>query len=100
LGGAWLAMPFTLLHGRQWGVAFLAYVAASNGNKEAVLSPAVAVTLGLIGTFASLLGNEAAIRMGRRRLAHTAIFASVILGGTIGFLGTASYPVAVRLMLI
>lgn len=86
---------------RQWGVAFLAYLAASTGNKEAVLSPAfVVTTLGLIGTSASLLGNEAAIRMGRRRLAHKAMFASVILGGTIGFLGIASYPVAVGLMLI
>ena len=53
---------------RGWRVAFLAYVAMSTGNKEAVLSPAVLVTaLGLVGTCASLLGNEAAIRMGRRR---------------------------------
>ena len=86
---------------RGWGVAFLAYVAVSTGNKDAVLSPAVVVTaLGLIGTFASLLGNEAAIRMGRRRLVQTAMFASIVLGGTIGFLGTASYTVAVALMLI
>jgi predicted MFS family arabinose efflux permease len=86
---------------RGWGVAFLAYVAASTGNKDATLSPAVVVTtLGLIGTFASLLGNEAAIRMGRRRLVQTAMLASIVLGGTIGFLGTASYTVAVTLMLV
>ncbi|ODT14894.1 MAG: hypothetical protein ABS35_33255 [Kaistia sp. SCN 65-12] len=86
---------------RGWGVAFLAYVAVSTGNKDAVLSPAVVVTaLGLIGTFASLLGNEAAIRMGRRRLVQTAMFASIVFGGTIGFLGTASYTVAVALMLV
>ncbi|MBN9264619.1 MAG: MFS transporter, partial [Hyphomicrobium sp.] len=73
----------------------------STGNKDAVLSPAVVVTaLGLIGTFASLLGNEAAIRMGRRRLVQTAMFASIVFGGTIGFLGTASYTVAVALMLV
>lgn len=86
---------------RGWGVAFLAYVAVSTGNKEAVISPAVLVTaLGLIGTCASLLGNEAAIRMGRRRLVQTAMLASVVLGGTIGFLGTASYTVAATLMLV
>jgi predicted MFS family arabinose efflux permease len=86
---------------RGWGVAFLAYVAASTGNKDATLSPAVVVTtLGLIGTIASLLGNEAAIRMGRRRLVQTAMLASIVLGGTIGFLGTASYTVAVTLMLV
>jgi predicted MFS family arabinose efflux permease len=85
---------------RGWGVAFLAYVAVSTGNKEAVISPAVLVTaLGLIGTFASLFGNEMAIRLGRRRLVQSAMFASVILGGTIGFLGTASYTIAAGLML-
>ena len=86
---------------RGWGVAFLAYVAVSTGNRETVLSPAVVVTLlGLIGTFASLLGNEMAIRLGRRRLVQSAMFVSVILGGTIGFLGTASYTIAVALMLV
>jgi predicted MFS family arabinose efflux permease len=85
---------------RGWGVAFLAYVAASTGNKEAVISPAVLVTaLGLIGTFASLFGNEMAIRLGRRKLVQSAMFASVLLGGTIGFLGTASYTIAAGLML-
>lgn len=85
---------------RGWGVAFLAYVAVSTGNKEAVISPAVLVTaLGLIGTFASLFGNEMAIRLGRRRLVQSAMFASVLLGGTIGFLGTASYSIAAGLML-
>jgi predicted MFS family arabinose efflux permease len=86
---------------RGWGVAFLAYVAVSTGNKEAVISPAVLVTaLGLIGTFASLSGNEMAIRLGRRRLVQSAMLASVLLGGTIGFIGTASYTVAAVLMLV
>ena len=85
---------------RGWGVAFLAYVAASTGNKDAVISPAVLVTaLGLVGTFASLFGNEMAIRLGRRKLVQSAMFASIILGGTIGFLGTASYTIAAGLML-
>ncbi|MGE8941484.1 hypothetical protein ACO2I3_06180 [Leptospira interrogans] len=86
---------------RGWGVAFLTYVAATTGSQGAAISPAVLVTaLGLIGTFASLLGNEAAIRLGRRRLVQTAMFASVVLGGTIGFLGTYSYTVAALLMLV
>ena len=86
---------------RGWGVAFLAYVAATTGGQGAAISPAVLVTaLGLIGTFASLLGNEAAIRLGRRRLVQTAMLASVVLGGTIGFLATYSYTVAALLMLV
>ena len=53
---------------RGWGVAFLASVAASTGAGS-IVSPTTALTvLGLMGTLASLAGNEAAIRFGRRRL--------------------------------
>jgi predicted MFS family arabinose efflux permease len=85
---------------RGWGVAFLAYVAASTGASAAtVLSPAVVATgLGLIGTVASLAGNEAAIRFGRRRLIATAMLASIVVGGTIGFLGSVSYALAAALI--
>jgi predicted MFS family arabinose efflux permease len=86
---------------RGWGVAFLAYVAASKGTSDAVLSPAVlATTLGLLGTVASILGNEAAIRFGRRRLVQIAMFGSILLGGTIGFIGTGSYALAACLVLL
>jgi predicted MFS family arabinose efflux permease len=87
---------------RGWGVAFLAYVATSTGTATSiVLSPAIVATgLGLIGTVASVAGNEAAIRFGRRRLIVTAMLASIVLGATIGFLGGASYAVAVALITI
>lgn len=86
---------------RGWGVAFLAYVAASTGSKDAALSPAMLITtLGLIGTAASILGNEAAIKLGRRRLVKTAMLGSIVLGGCIGFIGTASYQVAAALILL
>lgn len=86
---------------RGWGVAFLAYVALSTGAGEMRLSPTLVVTvLGLIGTAASVLGNETAIRWGRRKLIAFAMIASIVVGGSIGFLGTASYPVAVVLLLL
>jgi predicted MFS family arabinose efflux permease len=86
---------------RGWGVAFLAYVAAKNGATQAVLSPAVlATTLGLLGTAASILGNEAAIRFGRRRLVQAAMIGSIMLGATIGFIGTGSYEFAAILVLV
>lgn len=86
---------------RGWGVAFLAYVAATTGTSSGALSPAVlATTLGLLGTVASLLGNEAAIRYGRRALVQTAMAGSILLGGTIGFLGTGSYWLAATLILV
>lgn len=86
---------------RGWGVAFLGYVAVSTGADEVSLSPTLVVTLlGLIGTVASVLGNEAAIRLGRRRLISLAMLGSVLVGGSLGFLGTLSYGVAVALLLV
>jgi len=86
---------------RGWGVAFLGFVAVSTGATEMPLSPPFVLTaLGLIGTAASVLGNEAAIRLGRRRLIGFAMLASVVVGGSIGFVGTQSYPLAVSLLLV
>lgn len=86
---------------RGWGVAFLAYVAMSTGAGATQFSPTLVVTaLGLIGTAASVLGNETAIRWGRRNLISLAMAASIVVGGSIGFLGTAAYPVAVVLLLL
>jgi len=87
---------------RGWGVAFLGYVAATTGAVAAsVLSPAIVATgLGLIGTFASVAGNEAAIRYGRKRLIVTAMLASILIGATIGFIGSLSYGLAAVLLTI
>ena len=64
-----------------------------------MLSPAfVATELGLIGTAASVAGNEGAIRFGRKRLIATATLASIFIGGTLGFLGSTSYALAAVLM--
>lgn len=87
---------------RGWGVAFLAFVAANTGTAAtALLSPAMVATgLGLIGTAASVVGNEAAIRFGRRRLIVTAMLASLLIGGTIGFLASGSYASAAALLIL
>lgn len=87
---------------RGWGVAFLGYVAVTTGAATAsVLSPAIVATgLGLIGTFASVFGNEAAIRYGRKRLIVTAMLASIGIGATIGFIGSMSYGLAALLLTV
>jgi len=86
---------------RGWGVAFLGFVAVSTGAAATPLSATHVLTaLGLIGTAASVLGNEAAIRLGRRRLIGFAMLASVVVGGSIGYIGTLSYPLAVGLLLL
>ncbi|WIM09161.1 MFS transporter [Enhydrobacter sp.] len=85
---------------RGWGVAFLAWVAARTGAAEGILSPTVIVTtLALIGTAASVLGNEAAIRFGRRRLVAGAMLLSIVLALTLASVGAASYAAAVALLL-
>jgi predicted MFS family arabinose efflux permease len=85
---------------RGWGVAFLGYVATTTGTvASSLLSPAIIATgLGLIGTFASVLGNEAAIRYGRKRLVVTAMITSILIGAIIGFVGSMSYAVAAVLL--
>jgi predicted MFS family arabinose efflux permease len=86
---------------RGWGVAFLLFVAASTGTTAPLFSPAVTLTvLGLLGTLASFLGNEAAIRVGRLRLVSFAMAASAACAILLGFIGPWSYPLAVALMLI
>jgi predicted MFS family arabinose efflux permease len=85
---------------RGWGVAFLAYVAATTGNVGTVMSPTVTLTvLALLGTVASLAGNEAAIYFGRRTLISVAIGGSVVLAVALALFGVRSYSLAVALML-
>ena len=86
---------------RGWAPAFLGYVAISTGEVNYFLPPAVVLTaLGLIGTVASVTGNEIAIQLGRRRLIQTTILISIILGASIGFIGSLSYSIAMTLLVI
>jgi predicted MFS family arabinose efflux permease len=86
---------------RGWGVAFLGYVAASAGGGDWQVPPAYVLTaLGLIGTAASVLGNELAIGIGRRKLITVAMISSVVIGSSLGYVGTLSYGVAVALLLL
>ena len=86
---------------RGWAVAFLAYVAATTEDGSAWIGPtAVAMTMGLVGTWASVAGNEAAIRLGRPRLVRLAMTACVVCAAGIGFLGVRSYPLAAGLVLL
>jgi predicted MFS family arabinose efflux permease len=85
---------------RGWGVAFLAAVAAGTGAAS-IVSPTTALTaLGLIGTAASVFGNEAAIRFGRRSLIAAAMIGSALFAGLIAVVGSQSYPLAVALLLL
>lgn len=88
---------------RGWGVAFLGFVAASTGAGASanVLSPTVVLTvLGLIGTVASVAGNEAAIRIGRSRLILLAMLASIVVAVCLGLIGALSYWLAAGLLVL
>lgn len=85
---------------RGWGVAFLGFVAIGAGEDAWHLKPAAVLTaLGLIGTAASVLGDEAAIRLGRRRLISVAMLGSIAVAVALGAVGTLSYEIAVALLL-
>jgi predicted MFS family arabinose efflux permease len=86
---------------RGWGVAFLGFVAMQSGGSATIMSPTMALTmLGLLGTLASVLGNEAAILIGRRRLITLAMLASAACAIVLGFVGSRSYPLAFALMVL
>jgi predicted MFS family arabinose efflux permease len=85
---------------RGWGVAFLGFVALGTAGDTRV-SPAVVLTaLGLVGTAASVIGNELAIRLGRRRLVSAAMIGSIAIACVLGWIGSASYVLAVALLLV
>ena len=84
---------------RGWAVAFLVYVAASTGESGAVSPTWVATGFALVGTLASVSGNEAAIRFGRRRLIQAALVCSAAIAAALAFAGLTSYTVAVTLLI-
>src|SRR4051812_27880845 len=104
------AMAYAIVYGihtlemsalRGWGVAYLAFVATATGTSAAALSPAAALTvLGLAGTVASILGNEAAMLLGRRRLIASALVASMVCACLLGLVGPSSYLLAASLLLL
>jgi predicted MFS family arabinose efflux permease len=104
------AMAYAVVYGihtlemaavRGWGVAYLAFVAATTGEPSRYLTPAAVLTLlGLLGTLASLLGNEAAIALGRRRLIGAALIASMLCACLLALAGPTSYLVAAVVLLV
>jgi len=85
---------------RGWGVAFLAFVAARTGTESTLVSPTTALTaLGIIATFASVIGNEGSIRFGRRRFITVTMIASAACAAILAFAGARSYWLAVIILL-
>jgi MFS family permease len=86
---------------RGWVVAFLTFVAARAPAAWMPLAPAtVASVMGLLGVWASVWGNELAIRFGRRRFILATLLGSGALAAVIGFSAALPYVGAVALVLL
>jgi len=72
---------------RAWVVTFLTFAAAQRaaGAWTALAPATVASVMGLLGVWASVWGNELAIRFGRRRFILGTMFASAGMAGVVGF---------------
>jgi MFS family permease len=86
---------------RAWVVAFLTFVAAQTSGAWTPLAPAtVASVMGLVGVWASVWGNELAIRFGRRRFILGTMLTSAALAAGIGFSAALPYVGAAALVLV
>ena len=85
---------------RSWVVAFLTFAAGHTDAASVLLTPATVATLvGMVGVPSTLLGNELAIRYGRRRFIVTVMVLSMVAASTIGFT-SISYPLAAVLAVL
>jgi len=91
---------FELYGWRTWLVAFWTYVAARHGG-NAILSPLiVSVAAALLSFPASILGNEVAIRLGRRRTIVVTMVVSAAVALAIGSLAAAAPVLLLAFVLI
>ena len=86
---------------RAWVVTFLTFAAARGEGAWTPLAPAtVASVMGLLGVWASVWGNELAIRFGRRRFILGTMLASAAMAGVIGFGAGLPYAGTAALVLV
>jgi MFS family permease len=85
---------------RAWVVTFLTFAGAQHAGSWTPVAPAtVASVMGLLGVWASIWGNELAIRFGRRRFIVGTMLASAAMAALIGFSAALPYAVAAALVL-
>ncbi|HUG38354.1 MAG TPA: MFS transporter [Candidatus Limnocylindrales bacterium] len=86
---------------RAWVVAFLTFSAGQSAGAWTPLAPAmVASLMGLAGVWASVWGNELAIRLGRRRFILSTLLVSAAMAGVIGFSAALPYAAVAALVLV
>jgi len=91
---------FELYGMRTWIVAFWTFVVARNDGGVSLGPIAVSVLVTLLSLPASILGNEASIRFGRRRAISVIMFASAAVAISIGCSATQSALLLLPLVLL
>jgi predicted MFS family arabinose efflux permease len=95
------AHNFELFAVRGWIVAFLVFSASLQPPGSWIASaPAVAGAATLLGVVTSVLGNEAAMRFGRRRFVVLVMLATAALAACIGWSAPLPYVVVALLLLL
>jgi predicted MFS family arabinose efflux permease len=75
----YMAHTWEMFVQRNWVIVLLVYVAAEAGVDEPLIPPAYVVfAIGMLGTWASVAGNEMAIRFGRQRWVIGVFLASMM----------------------
>lgn len=86
---------------RSWMVTFLTFAAAQGAGAPNVLVPTVVATLAsLLGTASSVLGNEMARRLGRKRWILLVFTVSTALALAVGFTAGVGYGTAAVVCLL
>jgi MFS family permease len=81
---AYAAHMWELFGYRAWLVAFLVFAASNGGDTGSASAPALAAGVLALSLPASVVGNEAALRFGRRRLLTTVMGGSALLAPLVG----------------
>jgi len=86
---------------RTWVVAFLIYTQNNTGGGNTWLTPIIIATIFTIASMpASIMGNELAIRYGRRKVVFVFMTFSAFVCFVVGITSTISYMLAVIVILI
>ncbi len=98
---AYAAHNWELFGLRSWIVAFLVYAQSLQADGASWWSPPlIAAAVNLVGWPASVLGNELAVRFGRRRVVTLAMSASAVCSCAFGFTASLPFVAVVALALV
>ena len=85
---------------RSWVVAFLVFTAAQGDQPNYFVPTVIAMLMEMLGTATSVLGNEVAIRVGRRRWIFIVMVTSMVLASVVGFGAGLGYGAAALICLL